>query len=441
MKNKLKTRLFAFFLTISAHSFATFPKKPWTVIVYIAGDNDLAPFIARNIEQMEKIGSNENITIIAQINTSENFKRKWSKTILVGKNQSTILTHQTNPSLVDSGNPETLISFCTYAIETFPADNYALILWDHGTGPLDAHIPRRLRMIDLFSFEKHEKKNQNNIFLQNLLKIFDKKEQIKGICFDDTTRNSLSERCLKKALSAITQGPLKGKPFDLLGFDACLMATAEIASLVKDYAEIMVASQEVELGPGWDYGRVLAPFLFGQLSKESFGVHIVHSYEKTYQFTNDYTLSCVNLKKIPQIEGDAQAISDLLSFALSQNDGTFSTKKFILLSSNKQNCTRFEEPSFTDLLHFYKNLLQNIQMISLRNKKEEKIVKNKLFLSLSKGIENLNSAILANVSGPKHKGAHGLSIYLPERTIHYSYKHNLFSNNTKWLYFLQRYHS
>ena len=40
---------------------------------------------------------------------------------------------------------------------------------------------------------------------------------------------------------------------DFLGFDACLMATYETASTLQDVANLMVASQELEPGYGWDY--------------------------------------------------------------------------------------------------------------------------------------------------------------------------------------------
>ena len=45
-----------------------------------------------------------------------------------------------------------------------------------------------------------------------------------------------------------------GQPFELIGFDACLMASVEMASVASPYAKYMVASEEVEPGSGWDYG-------------------------------------------------------------------------------------------------------------------------------------------------------------------------------------------
>ena len=40
---------------------------------------------------------------------------------------------------------------------------------------------------------------------------------------------------------------------DLLGFDACLMATYEVASTLAPRADLLLASQEFEPGHGWDY--------------------------------------------------------------------------------------------------------------------------------------------------------------------------------------------
>ncbi|MCQ2801608.1 MAG: clostripain-related cysteine peptidase [Bacilli bacterium] len=41
--------------------------------------------------------------------------------------------------------------------------------------------------------------------------------------------------------------------FTWMGFDCCLMGSADIASVMADYFDYMVASQESELGEGWDH--------------------------------------------------------------------------------------------------------------------------------------------------------------------------------------------
>ena len=41
--------------------------------------------------------------------------------------------------------------------------------------------------------------------------------------------------------------------FDFVGFDACLMATAETGLMLNSYADYMIASEETEPGIGWYY--------------------------------------------------------------------------------------------------------------------------------------------------------------------------------------------
>lgn len=74
-----------------------------------------------------------------------------------------------------------------------------------------------------------------------------------GICFDETADNdSLTIHEVNDALYAVQQ---KDPDFhlDIIGFDACLMATYEMAVHLPSYADYMVASEELEPSLGWSY--------------------------------------------------------------------------------------------------------------------------------------------------------------------------------------------
>ena len=45
--------------------------------------------------------------------------------------------------------------------------------------------------------------------------------------------------------------------FDLVGFDACLMATVEVAKIIAPHAKYMIASEELEPGHGWLWSAVV----------------------------------------------------------------------------------------------------------------------------------------------------------------------------------------
>ncbi len=81
----------------------------------------------------------------------------------------------------------------------------------------------------------------------------------------------------------------------------------------KKYADIMVSSQEVELGTGWHYHHVLSPFQSGSIEKRTFAEHIVNQYAAAYaKITNDYTLSAIDLSKIDDLESNIHEVSTLL---------------------------------------------------------------------------------------------------------------------------------
>lgn len=121
------------------------------------------------------------------------------------------------PLVTDMGNkamtdPATLTEFIQYCAKTFPANRYILDFWDHGGG------------------------------------------SVTGYGYDEKLRNggSMDLAGISKALK---DGGVK---FDIVGFDACLMATAETALMLNNYADYMVASEETEPGIGWYYKEWLS---------------------------------------------------------------------------------------------------------------------------------------------------------------------------------------
>lgn len=424
---------FLLFLQIVAEE-----KKTWTFLIYIAADNDLDLFVDRNIRQMQKIGTNEFINIIAQVNIVEGKKlQKVSKTLLITPDGAQVLKKETLPYNTDSGNPQTLISFCQNVITQFPADHYGLILWNHGTGPLDPIVYKSYPTSDIFSFEyKETQKKHLPVFFQVPKTVHENSSAHKGICFDDSTGNFLTEPKLNFALKTICNQALNGKKFDLIGFDACLMATIEIASSLKDFAHIMVGSQEVELGTGWDYKKVLLPFTKKTLTPEEFGKHIVNVYEKTYSFTDDFTLSCFDLRYVNELE----AAITKLTLLFHQSPANLKESLFDALRASRYRhaCTHFDEPDLIDLEDFLKNLQESLKYCHYQQEENASFQKNiaqQVFVALT----IIKKMIIANKKGSCFERAGGVSIYFPEHTMHHSYTLNTFACATKWISLLKHY--
>lgn len=414
-------------------------KKSWTFVVYMAADNDLRSFAARNIKQLAEIGSNQYINILVHIDIKVAGNNKITRRYYVEKDK-VIHVNANDPQTqqMDSGDPKTLISCCNWAFNNYPADDYALILWNHGTGACDPVRGRVFNPVDLFSFNPLLKKFELDR-TSGFIDLIEGKTTYRGICWDDTTGNYLTNKKLELALKTITQNILKGKKLSIVGFDACLMSMIEVGNLLAPYANIMCGSQEVELGTGWDYSKVLAPFLRGAMNKEELAQNIVTMYAQCYSLiTNDFTQSAINLGSLKELESIVNNIALLLSEAL-QKQSLNSVKKALWLSHSKAHCTSFDEPSYKDIHHFFCNLQKNLGLFQLIKKEDERIIKNSLNVLLEEGKLAIEKTVLINRAGKNLSKAKGLSIYLPETKIHTSYQLTNFATTNEWYTFLQNY--
>ncbi|MCK9542976.1 MAG: clostripain-related cysteine peptidase [Novosphingobium sp.] len=430
----------------------------YTIGVYIAADNDLFPFAGRNIKQMQNIGSNQNLNIVVHFNMHKTNGKKISKRFLIKKDKLV----QIGPDFsADSGNVNTLLDFCKWQIENFPADNQILILWNHGTGIIEPNLRKAINPSHLFNYnpknklielnrninffdyinsnpENPNQTNQidlNNLDLSNIKRV----KKTKGICFDDTTHNYITNKELKHALEIICKDYLKGKKLAILVCDACLMSMIEVVAPLKNYVNYFVSSQEVVLGTGYDYTKTMEPLLNNILSKERFVEHIVKTYRDTYgRVTHDFTQSAINVSKASLIEHNLKEIVSILMKGLEKQDKN-SVKEMIRTSKHRHSCTHFDEISYIDLGHFYYNLLNNLDKCNLKNIQDTKNFKKDLTMLLKNGLDILNKAIVANVAGKNLKNATGISIYFPERNIHSSYFQSTFAAKTKWIDFLKKY--
>ncbi|MCF7900139.1 hypothetical protein K9K77_01385 [Candidatus Babeliales bacterium] len=404
-----------------------------TIIVYVAADNDLDYFARRNIEQMKKVGSNQNLTIAVQLDrygAHEHTKRLLiEKNVIYQVNADDITAQQK----LNSGNAQTLIDCCAWAIESFPADHYVLVLWNHGIGIVDFIKGKSTNASELFVFNPHNHMLELNRSIEFLhyLETKDTKRDPRGVCFSDTYGSYLTNEKLDYALNEIKKSSLKGKNFAIIGFDACLMAMVEVAELIAPYADYMVASEEVELGTGWPYDQVLKIFESQALTPEQFATHIVTKYADNYNaITKDFTMSAIDLKQIDPLIINTKKITNTLITML-HNECNLSVNRAIKASRSKKICTYFSEPSYIDLHHFYTNLLTTVSFMEVSEKYTH--LCSELSLYLTEGLTLIEKAVITNKVGPTLENAKGLAIYFPSRHIDSSYKKTSFAQKTQWL--------
>lgn len=147
------------------------------------------------------------------------------------------------------------------------------------------------------------------IFFQNIKGLEDYKRKILifwdhganvgGIGFDENYDwDSLDLKELRTTLQDA------GIHWDMIGMDACLMGSYEVARSVEGIADYLLVSEDIEPGHGWNYTTpVSAIYADSNISIPEFGKILIDEYlDNPYHEPDKKTLSLIDLNKIPAIE-------------------------------------------------------------------------------------------------------------------------------------------
>ena len=166
------------------------------------------------------------------------------------------------------GEAETLTDFLKWGQKNYPTNHNMLVLWDHGGG------------------------------------------SAKGVCFDENY--SFDALTLTELNSALKKAKLNNK-FDIIGFDACLMATVETAAMVKDYAKYMIASEEIVPSGGWDYKSVVKAFATGK-SEKKIGKQICDSFMKKCKNHEQELFSTLSVLDLSQLKTMLKKVTEAAEY-------------------------------------------------------------------------------------------------------------------------------
>lgn len=150
-----------------------------------------------------------------------------------------------------------------------------------------------------------------------------------------------------------------------IGFDACLMSSLEVASVLAPYADYMIASQETEPGWGWNYA-FLSVLSDRAIPGDEMGEYIVDSYMDYGEYVFDYypnlysdlTLSCIDLNAYAEAE-------DALNTYFAELDTSLDVQNYPKLVRNRAKVRDFGSYSsdmnygMVDVLHMLELLGDN----------------------------------------------------------------------------------
>ncbi len=356
-------------------------KKKWTILQYSAADNNLERALVSDIAELETVGSNKNMNVLVQLDRGKNPSSMcggWAGARRFYLNQDSDKSKISSPVLADMGqinmsDPKVLADFITWGIKNYPAENYMLIMSDHGAG-------------------------------------------WPGALEDVSHHGWMTTPDLKNALAMAQKAT--GEKIDVLGFDACLMASTEVAHEFAGVADYLVASQNVEGGDGWPYAKIFTSKVMDELQKALDTRFTISPEMVAKKIVNDSagfpsidTLSAIDLSKTKDLAASTDAFAKIL----------MNTKDSMADIRNIANSTK-DFYGFKDQYDFAERIV-----------KSPDIKDQKLKAAAKDMMQAVQNAVIAEQHAPKHKGTHGLTLEIsPNGGNKKDYKDLQFAKDTQW---------
>jgi len=386
----------------------------WLVMLYQdADDQILEKDIYVDLNEAERAGSTANVHIVSQIDRFRGAYAAdgdWTGARRYYVTQDADLNRVGSQLIADIGEANmaegnTLVDFVTWAMASYPADRYALIMSDHGMGWPGG-----------WTDPDPGTRSANTAPIAASL------------------GNQMYLDELESALRTITRQTGVDK-LDLVGLDACLMGQLEVFSTLAPYARYAVASEETEPALGWAYASFLEalardPAMDGsELSRL-----IVNSYVRederivdddaraellrqgspmggwlsftlptsdqiADQMTRAVTLSAVDLARIQPLTNRVNE----LSLALQQADQRVIARAREYARSFTSVFGRNVPASYIDLGHLAGLIQQNTT--------------GAVQAAAGNVVAALDEAVIAETHGPDKSGATGVAIYFPNSQL------------------------
>ena len=330
--------------------------KDWTVMVYMDGDNSLESFAVINTDQLELVGSDANVNFVVLIDTMTG----PADLLYIENGQSVSVGEKYGyPMEVNMADPAVLEQFIEIGVQDFPAEKYAVILWDHGGG-------------------------------------------WRGICWDDTTLELTGvDDCITMTeMRDAFAGAYKetGEVIDVVGFDACLMAMPEVSYQLRDYASFLVFSEETIPGLGFPYDMFAADLIADPtVDGEAFAVIIAKDYAAYYASMSgfvDVTISVFDMAYMDELTAAVDYLGSELLASLSTYVNAY--------QSDQIQADRYYYPYNVDLIGFAQNLIADtsIKDAGIRDAAQKVVIA-------------ADDCIVAAYNSIVNVGSTGLAIYFP----------------------------
>lgn len=342
----------------------------WTVLVYMVADNNLELDGLDDLEEMARVGSAAGLNIVVQVDRAMGYVSEGVGNLPDWQSTKRLLVHRDSFEELDDlgelnmGDPNVLTDFLTWGISSFPADRYALIFWDHGAG-------------------------------------------WPGFGGDESTADH-DLLSLAELRAGIDNGMLQTglEQFALIGFDACLMASYEVATSMSDFGEYLLASEELEPGHGWDYESLRVIHDDTTRGPIDLGMSFMSGFSSQAAWFNtgeNITLSLVDLYALRPLQDAVAELAGHLRDDLSVSAPHVARQRLASLRFGEAPDPR-QSTHMLDIGDFAARLTEG----------------DSTFGDIRDRVQSaMDLAVVAEISGPVTTRASGLSIYFPPQQAYY----------------------
>ena len=351
----------------------------WTILIYVAADNNLEAAAIQDINEMESVALGANINVVVLVDRSGGYDTSngnWTDTrqglITPDQNLTTISSNLTTLDELNTGSAATLTNFINSSVAANPANRYALVIWDHGGG-------------------------------------------VSGTAWDDSNGNdNLTLTEMRQAVAASSIGG-----FDLIAFDACLQAMAEQMWELRGMADVVVASQELVPGDGFEYQLWLdAVRRNPALSAVDMGNAMVDAYRQRYAGEPNTTLSSTRMSAVPAL---AAALDQFVLAAINAGAGILTGLRGAI---SRTTAIHSASEGYRDLGDFMREVVIYVADTAV-------------VAAANNVVAALGASVVASTGTVAN--ANGLSVYLPSGSIDTDYQSQDFTflQATAWGSFLR----
>lgn len=219
------------------------------VIEIFGGDNNLTEFVLEDLQEMAA-GMQGAFSVLGLAD----FADRGATVVEISPSLGSRVLESWGE--IDTGDPHVLVDFLSRALVTYPAPIHKAIgFWDHGSGVFDEYDPDETILERVLRATPRHRRSRSlparRLFIDRGMLAAN--PRLRAMLHDDTNGGVLTNREAYGVLKAAFSRSQYAAPVDLIFSDTCLNGMVEVLDQFKEFATVVIGSEDLEPGDGWEY--------------------------------------------------------------------------------------------------------------------------------------------------------------------------------------------